>query len=126
MQLIEEILHASEDEIRCAARDHTALDYPLRVNGRLYPITLVELGAQAAAAHASLFGIGGHHAGLLLALGGISVRAGGEVDAEPPLDARATRLHFDAGGARYRFAVRSGGETLVEGQAMLKMQAIEA
>ncbi len=125
MRLIDEILEVGEDAIRCAVRDHTAPDYPLRINGRLYAVSLVELGAQAAAAHASLFGIGGHHAGLLLALSGISVGQSAEIDATSPLEARARRLDFDDGGARYRFEVLADGAVLIEGQAMLKMQAIE-
>ena len=59
MQLLERILDLDKTTIRCLARDHRAADYPLRIEGRLMGASLVELGAQAAAAHASLHGVGG-------------------------------------------------------------------
>lgn len=126
MLLIEEVLGADEGTIFCRARDHRGADYPLRVSGQLMTISLVELGAQAAAAHASLFGVGGHHAGLILALRDVDVK---ETDAnrfESPLETNAERLHFDESGARYRFSVRCGATEILDGEALLMMHAVEA
>ncbi|MEH6755668.1 MAG: hypothetical protein V7788_16065 [Alphaproteobacteria bacterium] len=126
MLLIDEVLSTSEESIVCRAKDHRNADYPLRIEGALMPVTFVELGAQAAAAHASLHGIGGHHAGLLLALHNIDVLKSSEEFADGTLEACADRLYFDETGARYRFTVRDGSGDILVGEAMLMMQAIEA
>jgi len=124
MLLIEEVVSAEATLIHCIARDHTSADYPLRIEGRLAPMSLVELGAQAAAAHASLFGVGGHHAGLLLALHDVKI-----ADRAMPVDGErfhvhATQLYFDEVGARYSFKVTTGQHEILSGQAMLKMEAV--
>lgn len=126
MQLIERIVAADATTIHCVAKDHSADSYPLRIDGHLPLIALVELGAQAAAAHASLFGIGGHHAGLLLALHGVEIAEGSGLLTDEPLQTRATQLHFDEAGARYSFEVSSGAQIVLSGQAMLRMEAVDA
>ncbi|MBY8974893.1 hypothetical protein KHP62_03670 [Rhodobacteraceae bacterium NNCM2] len=125
MRLIEEIVSIGPDKIHCIARDHAEADYPLRIGGDLLAVSLVELGAQAAAAHASLHGVGGHHAGLLLALNGVSVPGSGLVETAERLHAHAEQLQFGEAGARYSFEVHAGGEILISGQAMLMMQAVK-
>ena len=125
MLLIERIVSADETTIHCIARDHMAADYPLRINGRLMPVSLVEIGAQAAAAHASFFGISGHHKGLLLALHGVEIVDGAPHESGEQLHARATQLHFDDTGARYSFEITAAGRLVLNGQAMLKMEAVE-
>ena len=124
MCLIDEVLDANETSITCRAKDHSTAAYPLRIDGQLMKASLVELGAQAAAAHASLFGIGDHHAGMLLALHNVEVSQGDADLAESPLNATAERLHFDDTGARYRFAVNTETEEILSGEAMLMMQAV--
>jgi len=125
MLLLERIVEADETMIFCLAHDHSHPDYPLRIEGRLMAVCLVELGAQAAAAHASLYGEGGHRAGLLLALQGVEVLYNDGDCAVGPLEARAQRLYFDDSGARYSFDVRDRTREIVRGVAILKMQAGE-
>ena len=124
MQLIEAVLRADEDSVECRAKPHQASDYPLRVDGCLHNSALVELGAQAAAAHASLHGIGKAHVGLLLTLSNVEM---GDVDADHCEDAmtvRAIRLHGDESSARYRFQVRHREtEMVLSGDAVLSMRA---
>lgn len=124
MQLLERIVSADDTEIDCIARPHHAHDYPLRIDGILPTLALVELGAQAAAAHASLFGIGGNHAGLLLALHGVEVSEDAEFDTAAQFHASASRLHFDENGARYAFEIKIDNQLILSGQAMLKMEAV--
>lgn len=124
MCLIEEVLNADEASIRCRAKDHRHIDYPLRIGGQLMNVSLVELGAQAAAVHASLYGIGGHHAGLLLALHDVEVRRPDVGLTDAPLETTAERLHFDATGALYRFAVYDRKAEVVSGDAMLMIRAL--
>ena len=124
MQLIASVLEADQTVIRCQAKPHTMPSYPLRVEGRLHRMAFVELGAQAAAAHASLYGIGTAHVGLLLTLNGVEM---GEADPETittQLEIRAERLHGDEGSARYCFEVMGGDAGMVlSGGAVLSMRA---
>ncbi|MEM7120263.1 MAG: phosphotransferase [Pseudomonadota bacterium] len=125
MRLLERIDDADATAITCRARDHRDPDYPLRLDGKLMGVTLVELGAQAAAAHASLHGVGGHHTGLLVTLQDVTVdRPDGDA-AIGCFVAHAEQLFFDEGVARYRFAVRDERGDYVRGEAMLKMRAIK-
>ena len=105
MQLIETIRHADDTSIQCLAKPHSAPDYPLRVEGVLHCSALVELGAQAAAAHASLFSIGAAHAGLLLTLSNVEIGDTQPDQIAEPLQIWAKRLHGDESSARYRFRV---------------------
>ena len=125
MLLLEDIVSAEEDVIHCRARPHGDPDYPLRIDGILPTLSLVELGAQAAAAHASLFGIGGHHTGLLLALHAVEVGEEATTDTVVQFDAFATRLHFDEGGARYAFEIKADEHLVLKGQAMLRMEEVQ-
>lgn len=54
MCLLESVLDWNAGEIRCAATSHTDPDNPLRHNGRLASVHLLEYGAQAMAVHGGL------------------------------------------------------------------------
>lgn len=125
MLLLERVVEANAEMIICLARDHRHPDYPLRIDGRLYGVCLVELGTQAAAAHASLYGVSGHNAGLLLALSRVEVIQNDGDATEGRLESRARRLHFDKNSARYSFDVRDKTREILRGEAILKMQALE-
>ncbi|MEM7744634.1 MAG: hypothetical protein AAF409_13085 [Pseudomonadota bacterium] len=119
MQLIEEIAEIDATSIRCISTGHTAAGHPLRLDGVLYVSALVELGAQAAAAHASVHGMGGAHAGLVLAMNDVEIH-GIRVDA-PRLEILATLAESIHGAARYTFAV-DGPARLLSGSLLLSMQ----
>ena len=53
MLLIARVLDADAEGLTAEAVPHRAPDFPLRLNGRLATVALAEIGAQAAAAHAS-------------------------------------------------------------------------
>ncbi len=125
MRLIEAIEFLDDTHIRCTAVDHAAGDYPLRLGGVLYVAALVELGAQAAAAHASLFGMGAAHTGLVLTLSAVTMQ-GDEVHAPEPLAVEAKRLHGLDNAAGYRFSVSQAGANLVTGETLLSMQTVES
>lgn len=125
MQLIGEILSADEREIRCLAKDHRGPSYPLRLGGRLYACTLVELGAQAAAAHTSVFGIGAAHTGLVLSLTHVAIGPD-VVGTDERLAIRAELVDSLNGRALYRFAVTGGEDRLVAGDVLLGMQRTAA
>ncbi|MEM7526920.1 MAG: phosphotransferase [Pseudomonadota bacterium] len=122
MRLIDRIVAADETTIQCIAKDHQGADYPLRLSGALMTVSLVELGAQAAAAHVSLVAIDGHHTGLLLSLAAVEVL--GETVHEDPerLQVEATRLAFGEQGAKYRFIVSAAERSILQGEAMMRME----
>lgn len=124
MLLLDRVERLEEDRIRCIARDHRAPDYPLRVEGRLMSVALVELGAQAAAAHASVHGIDGAHTGLLLSLRAVEVFEMAADSVSCPFEIEAERIEATAIGAHYRFSVRGEGREMLRGEAMLSMQAV--
>jgi predicted hotdog family 3-hydroxylacyl-ACP dehydratase len=122
MRLIADIEYADEDGIRCKATDHAAPGYPLRLGGVLYAAALVELGAQAAAAHASLFGMGAAHTGLVLAIGDLALHRD-RVDDPEPLGMAAQRLDQLDKAASYRFSVTQSAAPLVTGEILLSIIA---
>lgn len=126
MLLLDSIIVIGETSISCRVRDHRSPSYPLRIEGRLMGGSLVELGAQAAAAHASMHGMGGSHAGLLLALHDVTITLADADKAVGLFTCTAERLYFDDGFARYGFVIRDEIEDRVYGEATLKMQAIDA
>ncbi|GMG84998.1 hypothetical protein LNKW23_42140 [Paralimibaculum aggregatum] len=127
MLLIARVLEADPERILAEATDHRAPDHPLRRRGRLMTAALAEIGAQAAAAHASLHGIGGAHIGMLLALRDLAIGVP-EADAiAAPLRAEARRIAVDGIGARYRFTLEppGGGPAVLAGEALLSIRGLE-
>jgi predicted hotdog family 3-hydroxylacyl-ACP dehydratase len=120
MRLIAAVEAADAAGIRCRATDHAPPEHPLRLDGVLYATALVELGAQAAAAHASLFGMRAAHSGLVLALGDLELRCA-RIEDPAPLHMRAERVDQIEGAAAYRFAVSQNGAPLVTGEILLSM-----
>ncbi len=121
MRLIEEIVSADAIEILCIARDHRAQSYPLRLDGELHACVLVELGAQAAAAHTSLSGIGGAHTGLVLAFSNVEVFRD-RVAGDQKLTVRAGQRQSLENAARYRFEVMDRAGTVIAGDVLLSLQ----
>ena len=123
MRLITGIDLADETVISCRADGHAAPDYPLRLGGVLYTAALIELGAQAAAAHASLFGLGQAHMGLVLTVSDVDF-LGDRVEDPTPLKVTGTRVEMLALAASYRFEVGQGDVTLASGSVLLSMEPV--
>ena len=121
MRLIERIVSADAIEILCIARDHRSQAYPLRLDGTLHGCTLVELGAQAAAAHTSLSGTSGAHTGLVLAFSNVEVFRDRITD-DAPLTIRAAQRQSLEDAAQYRFEVMDRDGTVVAGDILLSLQ----
>jgi len=120
MRLIDEIVQIDEKAILCNAREHSDAEFPLRLNAVLYPSALVELGAQAAAAHASLFGLGAAHTGLILSLSGVVCNRDAVPD-DGQLVIRAERVRALDTAASYSFNVDAGDDTILSGEVLLSM-----
>ena len=121
MRLLGDILSASPDDILCIARPHDGADYPLRLNGVIRGIAMAELGAQAAAAHASLFGIRAAHMGLVLSLSDIEIHRD-IVDCSDPAEVSATRQAVMDRASSYHFQVSAGGSAIVSGDVLLSIE----
>lgn len=120
MQLIRAITHMDDDTIRAEPINHAAPDFPLRLGGKLFASALVELGAQAAAAHASIHGVGGAHAGLVLAISNVTLHT--QEAPDTPLKIQANRVAGLDQSARYTFQVTTQGKPLAEGELLLSMR----
>lgn len=121
MRLIDQIVSAKTDRILCIARAHDAPDYPLRLGGVLHCATLVELGAQAAAAHASLFDVGAAHMGVILSLSNVTIHRD-VIDTANHIQVTADRLHTLNAASTYGFEVAAAGEILVMGEVLLSIR----
>ncbi len=121
MRLIDDVVSADEDGILCIATDHQAASYPLRIDGILHGCVLMELGAQAAAAHASLFGMSGAHTGLVLSFGNVEIRRD-RVETKRQLTVRAWQLQSLDNASSYGFEVFDGADLVVAAEVLLSMQ----
>jgi len=121
MRLIRGITSADEVTIACVATDHRAPEYPLRLDGVLHAATLVELGAQAAAAHTSIFGTRSAHTGFVLSVGMVELHCG-RVPDDDILEVRATQTMTMDMAAGYQFEVTMAGRSLVSGNVLLSMR----
>jgi predicted hotdog family 3-hydroxylacyl-ACP dehydratase len=115
MCLLDAVVAHSEHGIECTTRRHVDPAHPLRRDGRLSALHLVEHAAQAMAAHGALRA-GGVQRGMLAALRDIRLHVEriDTIDAE--LSIHATRRLAQAGGSLYDFSVRSNGQLLCEGR----------
>ncbi|MFK7944691.1 MAG: hypothetical protein AB8B85_17530 [Paracoccaceae bacterium] len=123
MRLITGIDQADDTSIVCHADGHTADSYPLRLGGVLYSAALVELGAQAAAAHASLFGLGHAHMGLVLTISDVTLSVE-RIENPDRLVITGTRIELLAMAASYRFDVRQAGAAIASGSVLLSMERV--
>jgi predicted hotdog family 3-hydroxylacyl-ACP dehydratase len=122
MSLLDGVLHWDAARIRCAADSHLGLDNPLRRDGRLGILCGVEYAAQAIALHGALAGSHADDTGRACVSYLASLRAVAchvdRLDLLPgTLIIEAERLHGDADGAIYAFALHHDDRALLEGRA---------
>lgn len=121
MCLWDEVLACSGDAIHCRTQGHRDAAHPLRRDGRLAAVHLVEYGAQAMAIHgglaARLAGGAGARPGVLAAVRDFSFAVATLDDLAAPLECRARRLVAGAGGWLYELALEAGGRALARGRA---------
>ena len=119
MCLLDRVIAHSEHDIECTTRTHAHPDHPLRRDGRLSALHLVEYAAQAMAAHGALRS-GGAQPGMLAALREIHLHVERIDTIESELAIRATRRLIQntgqTSGSLYDFSVRGGGRLLCEGR----------
>lgn len=125
MCLLDEVVQWDDETIRCVATSHRDRNNPLRMNGRLGAICGVEYAAQAMAVHGAVLGAasGRPRVGFLASLRSVETHVARLDRIEAPLDVVAVRIGGDANNILYRFAVRDGERTLVEGRAAVILDA---
>jgi predicted hotdog family 3-hydroxylacyl-ACP dehydratase len=115
MCLLDDVVAHSEHDIECTARSPAAPDHPLRRDGQLSALHLVEYAAQAVAAHGALRA-GGVQRGMLAALRGIQLHVDRIDDIDSDLTVSATRRMAQTAGSLYDFRVHASGRLLCEGR----------
>lgn len=119
MSLWDELIGASETMVHLRTDSHRRTGNPLRRDGRLSALHLIEYGAQAMAVHGGWIsrGIGGARPGVLAAVRDLKLHCDTLDGLDAPLDCEAQRLVANAGGWMYAFALRCAGVELASGRA---------
>jgi len=115
MCLLDHVIEHSEHGIECAARSHTSPDHPLRRDGQLSALHLIEYAAQAMAAHGALRS-GGVQRGMLAAVRDIRLHVERIDNIDADLNVKATRRIAQTSGSLYDFSIRGGDQLLCEGR----------
>lgn len=130
MCLLDRVEAASAQGLTCSAISHHDVDNPLRHHDRLGAAAGIEYAAQAMALHGALLalarGVPPPKAGFLVSVRNVALHAS-------RLDDVAERLFIDVqAGAdngdhcMYEFALRADGRLLIEGRAMVMLDALSA
>ena len=119
MCLLESVESWSESQIHCRTSSHRDPENPLRRDGALAAVHLVEYGAQAMAVHGGLLERAkGNSArpGLLVAVRDLTLEVARLDSIEAPLLVHAKRLVANTGGWLYSFEVEANGRKLASGR----------
>ena len=132
MCLLDAVVAWDENSITCEARNHQALDHPLRAHGRLGAACGVEYAAQAMAVHGALVaesqvGADGHGApprsGYLASLRGVDLHVDRLDSVSGLLTVTAQRVTGDVNTVLYSFSVEDGPRPLLSGRAVVVLDA---
>lgn len=105
--------------IRCASAAHHDPLNPLRRQGRLAAICIVELALQAMALHGALTAGGPQPQGFVTSLRDVLVAEPFADHLPGPLLIEAALLAAESRGHIYRFSITAGGRPVVSGQAAI-------
>jgi len=119
MCLLDEVVSWNETQVICRSASHRRPDHPLRRDGFLPAIHLLEYAAQATAVHGGLLAAAGGSpaaAKYLAAAREISLRVASLDDLQAELQVDAERLLAMGDGTLYRFRVSADGRELATGR----------
>ncbi len=125
MCLLDAVEEWTADWIRCTSTSHRAATNPLRRDGQLASLHLVEYAAQAMAVHGALLAQGGPQAGMLGVLRDIRLHVDRIDDLSEHLIVTATRKLARADGLIYDFHIELHGSPprpLSEGRISVVLQ----
>ena len=129
MCLLEQVLSWDVQNIVCCSTSHRAAGNPLRAHGRLGAACAIDYAAQAIALHGALLRPARDARtgfGLLASAREVELFVSRLDDIEQDLRVSAQRLHSDAGGALYSFALHERDCLLARGRASLLLNATPA
>jgi len=125
MCLLESVEQWDDASVRCTTQSHLDPANPLRSDGRLSAIHLIEYGAQAMAVHGGLLArrdAGAKAApGVLTALRDCSLHVQRVDDIVAPLTVSARKLLAGASGWMYQFEISADGRKLADGRASVML-----
>jgi len=120
MCLLQRVERWEESSITCSSATHHDANHPLRRDGVLSAIHLIEYGAQACAIHGGLVdraaGEKTAKPGMLTALRDCKLHVERIDDIATPLTITARKLIASGGGSMYQFEVRAGERMLADGR----------
>jgi predicted hotdog family 3-hydroxylacyl-ACP dehydratase len=116
MCLLERIVSADADSVVCSTSTHRSTANPLRHDGRIEALHLVEYGAQAMAVHGGLKDPAARRAGMLVAVRDLELHVARIDDVEGAILIEAKRLLANAGGLVYSFVARAADRELASGR----------
>jgi predicted hotdog family 3-hydroxylacyl-ACP dehydratase len=120
MCLLERVERWDQTAIACSTTTHRDAENPLRRDGALAAIHLIEYGAQAVAIHGGLIGraAGDKSAkpGMLTALRDCRLHVDRVDDIAVPLTIAATKIAASGAGSMYQFEVKAGERVLAGGR----------
>lgn len=119
MCLLDQVLSWDATRIHCNSRSHQAADNPLRRDGRLAAVHLIEYGAQAMAVHGGLLAqASGQRAqpGYLVAARDVQLEVEFLDDIPEALQVQAEILSVGDSGWMYQFTISAAGNTLAHGR----------
>ncbi|VAW90119.1 hypothetical protein MNBD_GAMMA17-1644 [hydrothermal vent metagenome] len=121
MCLLDEVVEWDQKNIVCKASSHRYTDNPLRADGRLGGMTLVEYGAQAAAIHVALIqqGFKAPQSAYLGAIKELILSKDFIEEIEGSLSVKADCLMNSMDGAIYSIQVTSADQMLIEARISL-------
>lgn len=125
MCLLDHVVRWDDETIECIASSHRDPRNPLCRNGRLATVCGVEYAAQAMAVHGAVLGAqsGRPRAGFLASVRSVEMHVARLDTFDAPLAVTAERIGGDADNVLYRFTVRCGAQTLLEGRAAVILDA---
>lgn len=122
MCLLDRVVGWTEAAIDCASRSHTALDNPLRHDGRIAAVAGVEYGLQAMAVHGALRGGAAQPVGYLVRLGAVRFAVDYLDALGDELVVQAAVVQSLVAGYSYSFAISgTDGRPAIEGRATIAL-----
>ncbi|MDB5969850.1 MAG: putative 3-hydroxydecyl-(acyl carrier protein) dehydratase [Hydrocarboniphaga sp.] len=115
MCLLDRVVGWDADRVLCSSDSHRADDHPLRADGQLSAIHLIEYAAQAAAVHGGLL-VRAPSPGVLASVRDLQLQVGRIDDIDAPLEITAHRRIASAAGSIYDFEVSAAGRQLASGR----------
>lgn len=126
MCLLHRVEQWDPNHVRCIAVSHRAKNNPLRARGQLSAVSGIEYAAQSMAVHGALLAPqqAPPRAGFLASVRAAILHVGRLDDVTADLTVEATLFSSDGNNVLYDFSVRAEGRTLLEGRAVVMIDAL--